>query len=284
VNTIGMDLGPIARERRPTLLFLNEIRAFAPVFLDTEVDMSRLRAHRAAARAAGRRYSSMTYLLHAAARVLAAHPQANAAIRGRLRPRVARYKSANGKFTLDRLVGGQRVVRTAVLCDLERAGLDDIQRQVDHHLQGDPATMPELAPVRLLQRLPWPLGSLAVRLGVRPLSRRATAIGTFAVTSLAHRPVDGFFSVGGTTITLGIGRTVDRPVVRDGQVSIAPTMRLSLTFDHRVIDGAEAADVLAEIRDLLQSYPSESSGDPSAQPGGSGSAARPAAAGQEARR
>jgi pyruvate/2-oxoglutarate dehydrogenase complex dihydrolipoamide acyltransferase (E2) component len=244
----------VARERRPTLLFLDEIRAFAPVFLDTEVDMTRVRAHRAAAREEGRSYSVVTYLLYAAGRVLAAHPDANAAIRGHIRPRVARYESVNGKFTLDKAVGGHRVVRSAILSGLERTGLDDIQRQVDHFRDGDPATMPELAPVRMLERLPWPLGQLAMRLGVRPLGRRAQAMGTFAVTSLAHRPVDGFFSVGGTTITLGLGRTVDRPVARDGRVVIAPTMRLSLTFDHRVIDGAEAADVLADIREAIESF------------------------------
>ncbi|MEU4746675.1 2-oxo acid dehydrogenase subunit E2, partial [Actinosynnema sp. NPDC023658] len=90
--------------------------------------------------------------------------------------------------------------------------------------------------------------------GLRSLTRRPGLLGTFAVTSLGHRPVDGFHSVGGTTITLGLGRTADRPVVRDGVVAVAPVMRLNLAFDHRVVDGAEAADVLAEIRAGLQGF------------------------------
>ncbi len=241
---------PVARQRRHTLHFLDEIRSFSPVFLDTEVDMTGIRAHRDAG---DRHYSTVTYVLHATARVLGTRPEANAAIRGRIRPRVARYTSVNGKFTLDREMGGQRVVLSTVLPDLERASLDDIQRQVDHVRDGDPDTMPEFAATRLLQRLPWPLGTLAFRLGVRPLGRRAATMGTFAITSLAHRPVDGFLSVGGATITVGLGRTLDRPVARDGHVTIAPMMRLNLTFDHRVIDGAEAADVLAEIKDALES-------------------------------
>lgn len=245
---------PVAPERRPTLRFLEEIRTIAPVFLDTEVDMTRVREHRAEARARGTRYSTISYVLHAAARVLAAHPEANAAIRGRIRPVVARYPSANGKITFDTTVGGRRVVRSAVLPDLQQAGLDAVQSGVDRFRTGDPETMPEFAPARMLQRLPWPLGQLAFRLGVRPLARRHVTVGTFAVTSLGHRPVDGFFSVGGTTITLGLGRTADRPVVRDGALAVAPVMRLNLTFDHRVIDGAEAADVLAEIKDALESF------------------------------
>jgi hypothetical protein len=250
-----LDLAAIARARRHTLHFLGEIRALSPVFIDTEVDMTRVRTHRVTARAEGRSYSTVAYVLHEAARVLSAHPEANAAIRGRLRPRVARYQPVHGKLTLDKTLGGQRVVLSAVLRDLQHSDLDRIQQQIDRFRDGDADTMPEFEPARMLDRLPVALGRLAFRAGVRPLARRAAIMGTFAVTSLGHRPVDSFFSVGGTTITLGLGRTLERPVARDGQVVTAPTMRLSLTFDHRVIDGAEAADVLAEIKNRLESFP-----------------------------
>jgi pyruvate/2-oxoglutarate dehydrogenase complex dihydrolipoamide acyltransferase (E2) component len=79
-------------------------------------------------------------------------------------------------------------------------------------------------------------------------------MGTFALSSLGHRPVDDFYSVGGTTITLGLGRIADRPVARNGTVEIAPVARLSLTFDHRVVDGAEAADVLADLVAGLEDF------------------------------
>lgn len=249
-----VEQAPVARERHHTLHFLDTIREFSPVFLDTEVDMTAVRAHRADADARGCRYSTLTYLLHTAARVLAAHPEANAAVRGRLRRRVARYPGAHGKITLDKTLNGQRIVLSAVLRDLERAGLDDIQGQIDRLRSGDPAELPEFSGARLLHRLPWPVGALAYRAAVRPLARRAEAMGTFAVTSLGHRPVDGFHSVGGTTVTLGVGRTQDRPVVRESRVVVAPVLRLNLSFDHRVIDGAEAADVLAEIKEGLEAF------------------------------
>ncbi|WP_055614762.1 2-oxo acid dehydrogenase subunit E2 [Streptomyces phaeochromogenes] len=246
-----MRISPVARERRHTLAFLDGIRSFAPVFLGTSVDMGNVREHRAG-QPSGRRISTVTYVLHVAARVLAAHPEANAALRGR--SRVARYDGVHGKFTLDRTLGGRRVVLSAVLPDLERAGLGEIQERVDHFRDGDPATMPEFAGVRALQRLPGPLRTLAYRAATRPLRRRASTTGTFAVSSLGHRPVEAFHSVGGTTITLGLGATADRPAVRDGRVVVAPVLPLSLTFDHRVIDGAEAADVLAEIKEGLESF------------------------------
>ncbi|MEV4316934.1 2-oxo acid dehydrogenase subunit E2 [Actinocrispum sp. NPDC049592] len=240
---------PIARERRHTLAFLDEIRAVAPVYLDTEVDMTAVEAHR---NAAGRKYSFVSYVLEAAAGVLAKHPEANAAVHGRIRPRVTRYESVNAKLTLDRTLNGRRIVLAALLKDLQHADLDGIQDRIDHYRDGDPASMPEFAGVRALHKLPWPVRQFAYRRTVRPLAKRADVIGTFAVTSLGHRPVDGFHSVGGTTITLGVGRIADRPVVRDGAVVPGRVMRLSLSFDHRVIDGAEAADVLAEIKSALE--------------------------------
>jgi pyruvate/2-oxoglutarate dehydrogenase complex dihydrolipoamide acyltransferase (E2) component len=52
---------------------------------------------------------------------------------------------------------------------------------------------------------------------------------------------------------LSIGRVAERPVVRDGQVVAAPTGYVSVTFDHRVVDGARAAEFgLAVIRRLEQ--------------------------------
>jgi pyruvate dehydrogenase E2 component (dihydrolipoamide acetyltransferase) len=53
---------------------------------------------------------------------------------------------------------------------------------------------------------------------------------------------------------LSIGRVVERPVVRDGEVVVRPVGYVSVTFDHRVIDGARAAEFgLALIRRLENS-------------------------------
>ncbi|WP_432969504.1 2-oxo acid dehydrogenase subunit E2 [Dactylosporangium sp. CA-233914] len=246
-----MTISPVTRARRHTLFFLREIRAFAPVFLDTDIDMTAVRAHRSAARTAGEHFSVVAYILQVAGRVLAAHPEANAAVHGR---KMARYPEVSGKLTLDKELDGRRVVLACVLRDLDTATLPRIQQQIDHHRRGDPHDMPEFAAVRRLHRAPWPLAAAVFRLGFRPLRRRAALFGTFAVTSLGHRPVDGFYSVGGTAITLGVGQIADRPVAVDGRVAVAPVMRLSLTFDHRVIDGAEAADILAEIKHGLETY------------------------------
>lgn len=51
---------------------------------------------------------------------------------------------------------------------------------------------------------------------------------------------------------LGTGRIMDKPVVRDGELAAGKVMALSLSFDHRIIDGATAQQALNYIKELLE--------------------------------
>ncbi|KGX85091.1 dihydrolipoamide acetyltransferase family protein [Pontibacillus marinus] len=50
---------------------------------------------------------------------------------------------------------------------------------------------------------------------------------------------------------LGIGRIAEKPVVRDGEVVVAPVLAISLSFDHRIIDGATAQHAMNQVKRLL---------------------------------
>lgn len=54
------------------------------------------------------------------------------------------------------------------------------------------------------------------------------------------------------TCILGTGRIEDKAVVRDGKIVIRKIMPISFTYDHRVIDGAEAARFMNDLRALLE--------------------------------
>jgi pyruvate dehydrogenase E2 component (dihydrolipoamide acetyltransferase) len=79
--------------------------------------------------------------------------------------------------------------------------------------------------------------------------------GSFTITNIgAYGSVDWFTPIINQpeSAILGIGRTVERPVVVDGQIAIRPLMGLSLSFDHRVVDGAPAAQFLGILIDLIE--------------------------------
>lgn len=50
---------------------------------------------------------------------------------------------------------------------------------------------------------------------------------------------------------LGLGRISEKPIVKDGEIVVAPVLALSLSFDHRVIDGATAQYAMNHIKRLL---------------------------------
>jgi pyruvate dehydrogenase E2 component (dihydrolipoyllysine-residue acetyltransferase) len=70
--------------------------------------------------------------------------------------------------------------------------------------------------------------------------------GTATVSNLGGEGVDGFTPIlnGAQSAILGVGRIIERPVVRQGSLAIGHTCILSLTFDHRVADGVPAALLL----------------------------------------
>jgi pyruvate dehydrogenase E2 component (dihydrolipoyllysine-residue acetyltransferase) len=78
--------------------------------------------------------------------------------------------------------------------------------------------------------------------------------GTFTVTNLGSFGADAFTPIVNPpqSAILGVGRIMERPAAVDGRVEVRPTMWLSLTFDHRSLDGAPAAKFLAELADALE--------------------------------
>ena len=87
------------------------------------------------------------------------------------------------------------------------------------------------------------------------LSQNQLSGGTFTISNLGMYGIDTFTPVLNLpqAAILGVGRIVDEPLVRNSQLAIGKTMSLSLTFDHRVIDGAPAARWLKRICERLES-------------------------------
>ncbi len=78
--------------------------------------------------------------------------------------------------------------------------------------------------------------------------------GTFTITNLGMYDVDEFTAVINPpeAAILAVGKIIDTPVVENGEVVVRPIMTLSLTYDHRIIDGAPAAQFLQYVKTLLQ--------------------------------
>ena len=76
--------------------------------------------------------------------------------------------------------------------------------------------------------------------------------GTFTISVLGI--VDGFTPIlnAGQTAILGVGRSVSKPAVKDGEVVVREMSTLSLTVDHQVVDGASAAGFMRRLQQAIE--------------------------------
>jgi pyruvate dehydrogenase E2 component (dihydrolipoamide acetyltransferase) len=162
------------------------------------------------------------FLVKAAAIALRAHPRFNASL-----------DHATGELVL------KRYCNIGVAVDTDQGLMVPVVRGVDG--KGIPALAAELA-------------QLAARAREGKATLEDLRGGTFTVTNTG--------ALGGTGATpiinypevaiLGVGRARSTPVVRDGQIVPRIILPLSLAFDHRVIDGMEAARFSTELVGLLE--------------------------------
>ena len=95
---------------------------------------------------------------------------------------------------------------------------------------------------------------LATRAKTGRLSMEEMTSATFSISNLGMFGIDSFDAIinqPAVTI-LAVGSAVERPVVRNGELAIGLVMSLSLASDHRVVDGADAARFLADLKGLLE--------------------------------
>ena len=104
----------------------------------------------------------------------------------------------------------------------------------------------------------WDVASELTRLSTLARSGRAAPSdlsgSTITITSLG--------AMGGLATTpvinspevaiLGVNKLVERPVVRDGRIEVAKVMNLSSSFDHRVVDGWDAASFIQRVKAMLE--------------------------------
>jgi pyruvate dehydrogenase E2 component (dihydrolipoamide acetyltransferase) len=112
-------------------------------------------------------------------------------------------------------------------------------RDVDRH------SLSDLAQARI---------RLAERARANQLTPNEVSGGTFTVTNLGNYDIDAFTPIINPpeAAILGVGRIVEKVVIYQGKISQRAMMTLSLTFDHRLVDGAPASAFLQSIKQLLE--------------------------------
>ena len=79
--------------------------------------------------------------------------------------------------------------------------------------------------------------------------------GTFAISNLGMFDVSSFVAIihPPQSAVLAVGTVSEKPIVVDGEITVGQVMTATISADHRIVDGAEGAQFLIEVKRLLQS-------------------------------
>jgi len=109
-----------------------------------------------------------------------------------------------------------------------------------------------------LEEISETVRSLAEKARSSTLSLDEITGGTFTVSNLGMFGIEVFTPIINPpeAAILGIGKTIQKPAVKENRIEICPMMILSLTHDHRIMDGVDAAKFLQNMKTFLEDpYP-----------------------------
>ena len=97
-------------------------------------------------------------------------------------------------------------------------------------------------------------GDIVGRARENKLTAQDLAEGTFTISNLGMYGIEQFVAVINPpqAAILAVGATLDTPVARYGSVEVRPMMTMTLTVDHRAVDGAAGADFLRTVKQFVE--------------------------------
>ena len=105
-----------------------------------------------------------------------------------------------------------------------------------------------------LEQVMADLGGLVERARTKRLAPSEMTGSTFTISNLGMFGIESFTALINPpeAAILAVGRIVDRPVDVEGQIELRPTMQLTLSADHRIVDGVTGARFLADLKAVLE--------------------------------
>ena len=223
--TTGADYDdiPLTQIRKTIARRLGESIGPIPTFyLTIEVDMTRVAEMRGAMAAMGAEYkvSYNDILLKGVATALEKHPEVNAHWLG---DRIRQFNRVH----LGMAVAIEEGLITPVIFDANRKGLSEISSEARE---------------------------LADRARARKLTPEEYTGSTFSVSNLGMFGIDQFTAIINPPEVgiIAAGTLEEKPVAVDGEVVVRKRMRLTMSCDHRVVDGATGAKFLRTLRGMLE--------------------------------
>jgi len=248
----GERIEPVSLRRRGTADYMRAAGRRSNVHGLVEFDVSEARERiRSIETETGEAPSFTAFLVHCLARALDDHPRVNAYRdwRGRLHV----FENVDVNVLVETTVGGEQLGVPHVCRETNRRSLRSLHDEIRRvQASSDPADLSRWADLAL--RLPGPLRRLVWRLPQWFPRRWKDTAGTAAVTAVGMFGRGGGWAVSPTnyTVQLTVGGIAEKPRIVDGEAQNREILHLTVTVDHDVVDGAQAARFVERLRTLVE--------------------------------
>ena len=140
-----------------------------------------------------------------------------------------------------------------VLRDINRKTVREIGDEINNLRQLTYTQLPLSGLTSLMDRLPDFMKSIGLGIVSQIPALRQRLFGTMGFSSLGKYGLKSFDTLFYLNVGYGIGGIEEKVIMEDGSVQTVPTLTITQTSDHRIVDGAEAARILAEIKRIFES-------------------------------
>ena len=140
-----------------------------------------------------------------------------------------------------------------VLRDINRKTVREIGSEIDGLRHLTYTQLPLSGLTTLMDRLPDFMKSIGLGIVSQIPALRQRLFGTMGFSSLGKYGLKSFDTLFYLNVGYGIGGIEEKVILKDGSVQTVPTLTITQTSDHRIVDGAEAARILAEIKRIFES-------------------------------
>ena len=147
---------------------------------------------------------------------------------------------------------GGTVVLIPIIKEVNKKSISTISEEIKHFSELSFDEMPNVQFIKDLNRYPDFLKYLIMRMICQSAKLYAFFFGTVGFSNLGKFGITHFYPLWINATVFGIGTIEEKPVVRNGSITIAPMLYLTIAFNHRILDGSAASEILAEVKRTIE--------------------------------
>lgn len=198
-------------------------------------------------------FSYTPILLKIIAHVQQKYPIMNAILaRDIVRKKIFLPESVDISIAMEKKHKGRNIILIPVIREVNAKSIEDISSEIKYLSKLPFDKMPNIKWIKSMNLDPDFLKYLKMRVICHFPKLYNFFFGTIGFSNLGKYGVTHFYPLWINATVFGIGTIEEKPVVRNGHITIASMLHMTIAFNHRILDGSTASEILAEVKRTIE--------------------------------